>query len=41
LAHRIIWSFVLMLIVVTAVRRLGDLKAISGSTALVRRSASA
>jgi len=29
LAHRIIWSFVLMVIVVAAVRRLGDLRTIS------------
>lgn len=30
LAHRVIWSFALMVVVVTAVRRLGDIRAISG-----------
>ncbi|MFB1297471.1 EamA family transporter RarD [Mycobacterium sp. pW049] len=30
LAHRVIWSFALMGVVVTAVRRLGDIRAISG-----------
>lgn len=41
LAHRIIWSFVLMVMVVTAVRRLGDLKAISGRTWLLLTAAAA
>ena len=41
LAHRIIWSFVLMVVVVTAVRRLGDLKAISGRTWLLLTAAAA
>ncbi len=41
LAHRIIWSFVLMVVVVTAVRRLGDLKAISRRTWLLLTAASA
>ncbi|GJF12454.1 protein RarD [Mycolicibacterium cyprinidarum] len=41
LAHRIIWSFVLMVIVVAAVRRIGDLKAISGRTWLLLTAAAA
>ncbi len=41
LAHRIIWSFVLMVVVVTAVRRLGDLNAISRRTWLLLTAASA
>jgi chloramphenicol-sensitive protein RarD len=41
LAHRIIWSFVLMVVVVVAVRRLGDLKAISGKTWLLLTAAAA
>ena len=41
LAHRIIWSFVLMVVVVVAVRRLGDLKAISGRTWLLLTAAAA
>lgn len=32
LAHRVIWSFALMVVVVAAVRRLGDIKAITGRT---------
>lgn len=32
LAHRVIWSFALMIVVVAAVRRLGDIKAITGRT---------
>ena len=35
LAHRIIWSFALMVVVVAAVRRLGDVKAITGRTWLL------
>ncbi len=41
LAHRIIWSFVLMVVVVVAVRRLGDLKAITGRTWLLLTAAAA
>ena len=41
LAHRIIWSFLLMVVVVAAVRRLGDLKAISGRTWLLLTAAAA
>ena len=41
LAHRIIWSFVLMVVVVTAVRRLGNLRAISRRTWLLLTAASA
>ncbi|MDZ4270161.1 MAG: EamA family transporter RarD, partial [Mycobacterium sp.] len=41
LAHRIIWSFVLMVVVVAAVRRLGDLKAITGRTWLLLTAAAA
>lgn len=35
LAHRIIWSFALMIVVVAAVRRLGDIKDIAGRTWLL------
>ena len=35
LAHRIIWSFVLMVVVVAAVRRMRDIAAISGRTWLL------
>jgi chloramphenicol-sensitive protein RarD len=35
LAHRIIWSFVLMIVVVAAVRRLGDISEITGRTWLL------
>jgi chloramphenicol-sensitive protein RarD len=41
LAHRIIWSFLLMLVVVAAVRRFGDLKTISGRTWLLLTAAAA
>lgn len=41
LAHRIIWSFVLMVVVVTAVRRLGDLRQISGRVWLLLTAAAA
>ncbi|KGI68144.1 EamA family transporter RarD [Mycolicibacterium rufum] len=41
LAHRIIWSFVLMVVVVVAVRRLGDLRQISGRVWLLLTAASA
>ncbi|MGE0217382.1 EamA family transporter RarD [Mycolicibacterium sp.] len=41
LAHRIVWSFVLMVLVVAAVRRGGDLKAITGRTWLLLAAASA
>jgi chloramphenicol-sensitive protein RarD len=41
LAHRIIWGFVLMVVVVAAVRRLGDLKAITRRTWLLLTAASA
>ncbi|MDA2890884.1 EamA family transporter RarD [Mycolicibacterium sp. BiH015] len=40
LAHRIIWSFALMVVVVAAVRRLGDIKAITGRTWLLLIAAS-
>lgn len=40
LAHRIIWSFALMVVVVAAVRRLGDVKAITGRTWLLLVAAS-
>jgi len=40
LAHRIIWSFALMVVVVTAVRRLGDIRAITGRTWLLLIAAS-
>jgi chloramphenicol-sensitive protein RarD len=41
LAHRIVWSFVLMVVVVAAVRRLGDLRTITGRTWLLLTCASA
>jgi chloramphenicol-sensitive protein RarD len=41
LAHRIVWCFALMVVVVAAVRRLGDLRAISGRTWLLLLCASA
>lgn len=41
LAHRIIWSFVLMIFVVAAVRQLGDLKAINRRTWLLLTTAAA
>ncbi|HYJ54047.1 MAG TPA: EamA family transporter RarD [Mycobacterium sp.] len=41
LAHRIIWSFVLMVAVIAAVRRFTDLKAISGRTWLLLTAAAA
>ncbi|MGU3499118.1 EamA family transporter RarD [Mycobacterium sp. C31M] len=41
LAHRIIWSFVFMTVVVIAVRRLGDLRRIAGRTWLLLTLASA
>ena len=41
LAHRIIWSFLLMLVVVAVVRRFGDLKAISGRVWLLLTAAAA
>lgn len=41
LAHRIIWSFLLMVVVVAAVRRLGDLEAINGRTWLLLTAAAA
>ncbi len=41
LAHRIVWCFVLMVVVVAAVRRLGDIRAITGRTWLLLTFASA
>jgi chloramphenicol-sensitive protein RarD len=41
LAHRIVWCFLLMIVVVAAVRRLGDLRAISPRTWLLLTFASA
>jgi chloramphenicol-sensitive protein RarD len=41
LAHRIVWCFVLMVVVVAAVRRLGDLRRISPRTWLLLTAASA
>ncbi|KUH97751.1 protein rarD [Mycolicibacterium acapulense] len=41
LAHRIVWNFLLMVVVVAVVRRLGDLKRISGRTWLLLAAASA
>ena len=41
LAHRIIWSFLLMVVVVAAVRRLGDLRRISGREWLLLTAAAA
>ena len=41
LAHRIVWCFVLMVVVVATVRRLGDLRTISRRTWLLLTAASA
>jgi chloramphenicol-sensitive protein RarD len=41
LAHRILWCFGLMVVVIAAVRRLGDIRAISGRTWLLLTCASA
>lgn len=41
LAHRIVWNFLLMVAVVIAVRRVGDLKQIAGRTWLLLAAASA
>jgi chloramphenicol-sensitive protein RarD len=41
LAHRIVWCFALMVVVVAAVRRLGDLRSISARTWLLLTAASA
>ncbi|HET7667256.1 MAG TPA: EamA family transporter RarD [Mycobacterium sp.] len=41
LAHRIVWCFALMVVVVAAVRRLGDLRRIDGRTWLLLTAASA
>lgn len=41
LAHRIVWNFLLMVVVVAAVRRLGDLKKMTGRTWLLLAAASA
>ncbi|BBX16720.1 protein RarD [Mycolicibacterium duvalii] len=41
LAHRIIWSFLLMVVVVAAVRRLGDLRRITGREWLLLTAAAA
>jgi chloramphenicol-sensitive protein RarD len=41
LAHRIVWCFVLMVIVVAVVRRLGDIRAMTGRTWLLLTFASA
>ena len=41
LAHRIVWSFALMVVVIAAVRRLGDLQTITGRTWLLLTAASA
>ena len=41
LAHRIVWSFALMAVVIAAVRRLGDIRAITGRTWLLLVFASA
>jgi chloramphenicol-sensitive protein RarD len=41
LAHRIVWCFLLMAVVVVAVRRLGDLRAMTGRTWLLLTAASA
>jgi chloramphenicol-sensitive protein RarD len=40
LAHRIVWCFVLMVVVIAAVRRIGDIRAMSGRTWLLLTSAS-
>ena len=41
LAHRIVWCFVLMVLVIAAVRRFGDIRAVSGRTWLLLTFASA
>jgi chloramphenicol-sensitive protein RarD len=41
LAHRIVWCFVLMVVVIAAVRRLGDIRAMTGRTWLLLIFASA
>ena len=41
LAHRIVWCFVLMVVVIAAVRRLGDIRAITARTWLLLAFASA
>jgi chloramphenicol-sensitive protein RarD len=41
LAHRIVWCFLLMAVVVVAVRRLGDLRAMTGRTWLLLTAAAA
>jgi chloramphenicol-sensitive protein RarD len=41
LAHRIVWCFALMVVVIAAVRRLGDIRAMSGRTWLLLTFASA
>lgn len=41
LAHRIVWNFLLMVVVVAIVRRLGDLKKIAGRTWVLLAAASA
>lgn len=41
LAHRIVWCFLLMVVVVVAVRRLGDVRAMTGRTWLLLTAASA
>ena len=41
LAHRIVWSFALMIVVIAAVRRLGDIRAMTGRTWLLLTIASA
>jgi chloramphenicol-sensitive protein RarD len=41
LAHRIVWSFALMAVVIAAVRRLGDIRTITGRTWLLLAFASA
>ncbi|MGH3677614.1 MAG: EamA family transporter RarD [Mycobacterium sp.] len=41
LAHRIVWCFALMVVVIAAVRRLGDIRAITGHTWLLLTLASA
>src|SRR5262245_21343729 len=41
LAHRVVWCFALMVVVIAAVRRLGDIRAMSGRTWLLLTCASA
>jgi chloramphenicol-sensitive protein RarD len=41
LAHRIVWCFALMVVVIAAVRRLGDIRAMTGRTWLLLTAASA